>query len=843
MAAYNQKSQDIKVFHAFPALEGSAAYAGYAALIAGHSLCVPAPDYLCAIGVKHRKYDRERWHLFTPRHKPEDTLHGHLTFALKYEGIDLAVLKALFDAIDRREITAIVRSEPTGAYSRCIWFLYEWLTETRLELEDATQGSFVPLVNGELQYTAAPRDSRRHRVRNNLPGSRRFCPMIRRTEKLDRFIGMNLSQAAIGHIGKTHADLLRRAAAFLLLKDSKASYLIEGETPPHTRIERWGRIIGEAGRRKLSVEEFEYLQSVVIVDNRFVMPGCRVEGGFVGDHDRVTGMPLPVHISARSEDVESLLSGLIDTYELLIGSDYDAVLMAALIAFGFVFIHPFEDGNGRIHRYLLHHVLAEKGFIPTDLVFPVSAVILDRIDEYRRTLEHYSRPALDLIEWRPTDKNNVEILNRTIDLYRYFDATRQAEFLFECVEETVNKTLPEEIDYLTRYDLLGGFINNYIDMPDKLIDLLIRFLRQNNGRLSKRGRAKEFDALTDKEIRAIESKYDEVFHRDEYPKNRVRETQEASIDGSEYQYDSNQKHAMNNQSASEMDKPKKKRSELVICYDFDGTLIRGNMQENSFIPDVGLSKDAFWAEVNWRAEQQDMDEVLAYMQLMIEKAHNAQMKFTRDSIRGHGKGLEYFPGVMQWFDAVNALGKQHRLVIKHFVISSGLREMIKGSDISQYFEHVFASGFSYDSNDVPIFAASSVNYTTKTQYLFRINKGILNSWDNKKINKFMAEEERPQPFSRMIYIGDGETDVPAMKMMNHQGGYSIVVYPPKKGGRITVAEKEKKAIAQKLMTDNRSHFCAEANYEKSSQLFGIVTALIERVSNELEFEMNLEACG
>lgn len=515
MVKYNHISQAITVFHAFPTLEEGASLTGYAALIAGHELSVPAPDYLCAIGTKHKKYDKGRWRLYTPRHKPEDTLLGHLTFALKYEGIDLAVLKALFDVIDPQEIADIVRAEPTGAYSRRIWFLFEWLHETEIDLEDTTRGNFVPLVNEALQYPGPSRDSRRHRVRNNLPGTREFCPLIRRTEKLDQFIAMNLSQAAIDHIGKTHADLLSRAAAFLLLKDSKASYTIEGETPPHNRIERWGKIIGEAGQRNLSVEELEYLQTIVIADSRFTMPGCRVEGGFVGDHDRATGMPMPVLISARAEDLESLLSGFIETYQLLCDSDHDAVLMAALIAFGFVFIHPFEDGNGRIHRYLFHHVLAEKGFVSKGLVFPVSAVILERIDDYRQTLEHYSKPRLDLIEWRPTDKNNVEVLNETIDLYRYFDATRQAEFFFECVEETVNKTLPEEVSYLTKYDLLNDFIKNYIEMPDRLVDLLIRFLNQNDGTLSKRVRDKEFNLLTEAEVQAIENKYDEIFHRDE----------------------------------------------------------------------------------------------------------------------------------------------------------------------------------------------------------------------------------------------------------------------------------------------------------------------------------------
>ncbi len=514
MTEYNQYSRTVKAFHVFPALEEGVTLAGYAALIADYNLSVPAPDTLCVIGTKHKKYESGRWRYFTPRHKPEGNLYSQLIFALKYEGINLAVFKALFDEVAPEIIASIVRSQPTGSYSRRIWFLYEWLCGEQLAIEDVTQGNFVELINDSLQYPGPSRDSRRHRVRNNLPGTCAFCPIIRRTEKLDNFIALNLSQVAMDHIGKTHLDLLSRAAAFLLLKDSKASYTIEGETPSHNRIERWGKIIGEAGQRKLSIEELEHLQQIVIPDNRFVMPGCRVDGGFVGDHDRTTGMPIPVHISARAEDLESLLSGLLETSQLLGQSEYNPVLMAALIAFGFVFIHPFEDGNGRIHRYLFHHVLAEKGFVPKSLVFPVSAVILDRIDDYRQILEWYSKPRLDLIEWRPTDKNNVEVLNETINLYRYFDATRQAEFFFECVEVTVNKTLPEEVDYLARYDLLNDFIKNYIDMPDKSVDLLIRFLNQNNGALSKRAFDKEFSQLTNTEVEAIEHKYDEIFHGD-----------------------------------------------------------------------------------------------------------------------------------------------------------------------------------------------------------------------------------------------------------------------------------------------------------------------------------------
>ena len=384
-----------------PAIEEGACFAGYSALIQAHGLKVPMPDYLCAIGTKHKKYDHERWHIFTPRHKPQDMLYGHLIFALKYEGIDLAILNALFQAIEAKEIQEIICSEPTGSYSRRVWFLWEWLQEKQLDIEDARAGNFVPLVNSKLQYEGRSYPSKRHRVRNNLPGTHNFCPLIRKTEKLEQYIGKNLSEASIKHIAHTHPDLLSRATAFLLLKDSKASYTIEGEKPPHNRIERWGKAIGEAGKRKLSTSELEYLQQIIIEDNRFVAPGFRREGGFVGEHDRSTGMPMPNHISARAEDLNNLLSGFIDTYELLCKDDFDPVLVATVLAFGFVFIHPFEDGNGRIHRYLFHHVLAEKGFVPKGLIFPVSAIILERIEEYRKALEHFSKPRLDLIEWRP----------------------------------------------------------------------------------------------------------------------------------------------------------------------------------------------------------------------------------------------------------------------------------------------------------------------------------------------------------------------------------------------------------------------------------------------------------
>jgi len=190
----------------------------------------------------------------------------------------------------------------------------------------------------------------------------------------------------------------------------------------------------------------------------------------------------------------------------------DAVLAATIIAFGFVFIHPFEDGNGRIHRYLIHHVLAKKQFSQQGIIFPVSASILDHIDDYRKVLESYSRPLLDYIDWKETKDHNIDVLNYTADYYKYFDATGQAEFLYDCVNDTIQNIIPNEVTYLTKYDEFKRYLDNEFEMPDSLVALLVKFLEQNNGKLSKRAREKEFVNLADHEVQIIEETYQKIFH-------------------------------------------------------------------------------------------------------------------------------------------------------------------------------------------------------------------------------------------------------------------------------------------------------------------------------------------
>lgn len=485
---------------------------GYGTILEAYKLDVPVPDVLSLVSPKKRKYTSDEWQVFTPRYLPENNLYKHLVFALKYEGINLLIFKKLFEKIPTTEVIEILNEEPTGLYSRKIWFLYEWLLNKKLSIPDLQMGNYVPLLDKNIQYsTDVGEKSSRHRIINNLPGSQYFCPLIRKTPALEKHIAANYGIQKDNYLSGIRKDILQRASAFLLLKDSKASFTIEGESPKSKRAARWGQAIGQAGSQDLTLSEFLRLQQIVIENPRFLEMGLRKKGGFVGEHDRNTGEPLPDHISAKWQDIKKLVDGLISTNDLLVKNQIDAVLAASIIAFGFVFIHPFEDGNGRIHRYLIHHVLAKKHFSKQGIIFPVSASILDHINDYRKVLESYSHPLLDLIEWKETKDHNIEVINDTIDYYSYFDATKQAEFLYNCVVDTLENIIPKEVLYLTQYDEFKKYLEEDYEMPDKMIATLVRFLQQNNGILSKRAQEKEFKTLIEKEVKKIEVTYKKIF--------------------------------------------------------------------------------------------------------------------------------------------------------------------------------------------------------------------------------------------------------------------------------------------------------------------------------------------
>jgi Fic family protein len=494
---------------------------GYAAVIHHLHLPIPVPRPFVIVSLKAKRSENDDFLLLPNSYLPEDcanlteieALYKQLVFALKYEGVNMLFFSALVKRYSEKELSQLVNIEPTGQYSRRIWFLIEWFLGKEIkDIPNLTKKSYVNVIDTNLQYAVNGIKSARHSVINNLPGTIDFCPLIRKTARLEQYISENISAKKYEYLKGIRKSILLRASAFLLLKDSKASFSIEGESPKSKRAARWGQAIGQAGMKDLSHEEFLRLQQIVIENPRFLDMGYRKKGGFIGDRDSDTFSPIPDHLSAKPSDLKQLMSGLIETNRLLLSDETDAVLAAAVIAFGFVFIHPFVDGNGRIHRYLIQHILAKKQFSQQGLIFPVSASILSHIEDYQNVLENHSTPLLDFIEWNETSDHNVEVTNDTIDYYKYFDATEQAEFLYDCVKDTIDNIIPEEVNYLIKYEEFKSYIDNTFEMPDDLVSLLVRFLEQNNGKISKRARKKEFEALDENEVENIEENYKLIFN-------------------------------------------------------------------------------------------------------------------------------------------------------------------------------------------------------------------------------------------------------------------------------------------------------------------------------------------
>jgi hypothetical protein len=493
-------------------IRGDSRLAGWAHLVRTYGIAAPVrrPSAVSSKHIRPSRREEGGWNIFDKRYWPGDDFAEHLGFALRHEDLDLLVLKRLFDVAPADAVAGFVRAAPTGAPNRRVWFLYEFLTGRDLDLPDETEASFTDLLDDRLYFTTASRLSRRHKVRDNLLGTPAFCPVIRRTQALTDFAARELGRAANEIVGRTGANVVARAASFLLLADGRASFEIEGERPPRGRLERWGRAVLQAGKNSLTFEEIVRLHGVLIEDTRFTRAGLRPDGVFLGERDD-HGEPLPEFIGARPQDLRSLMDGMIGANERMSKGALDSVLQAAATAFGFVYVHPFEDGNGRLHRCLIHHVLAERKFTPPGMVFPVSSVMLDRIENYRDTLRAHSGPLMNFIEWRPTPQRNVEVLNDTADLYRYFDCTDNAEFLYGCVERTVDRDLPREIDYLRRQDEALRRVMDTVEMPDRLAENLIMFIRQKGGTLSGRRREGEFAKLTDDEVRTLEAVVREAF--------------------------------------------------------------------------------------------------------------------------------------------------------------------------------------------------------------------------------------------------------------------------------------------------------------------------------------------
>jgi hypothetical protein len=434
---------------------------------------------------------------------PKGSIIAHLRFALRHEPIDPGVLVAALKAIDPAELAAWVRREPTGAYSRRAWFFYETFTGRTLDLPSANAGNYVDALDPERHFVADRRLSPRHRVADNLLGIPGLWPIVRRTARLAAYVSSRLDEAARALTNAYDPAVLARAVSYLYTKETRSSFAIEGEIPSPTRAQRFVAALQAAADFDPADKAAIIHLQASIVEPRYATADWRDSQNWVGE--TAGGYREVVRfIPPRPQDVADLMDAWMRLTRRLADSPVDPVVAAAVSSFAFVFIHPFEDGNGRIHRFLVHHILTRRGFGPPGMIFPVSAAILRDRTRYDTALETFSKPRLSLIEWYLTPDSRLVASNENADIYRYFDATPLAEYLYDRVADTIHRDLKEELDFVMVYDRALAAVRDIVDMPDRRASLFVRLCMQNHGRLSKAKRA-EFAELSDEEIDKLEA--------------------------------------------------------------------------------------------------------------------------------------------------------------------------------------------------------------------------------------------------------------------------------------------------------------------------------------------------
>lgn len=443
-------------------------------------------------------------YIYPPSYRLSDAVFEHLEFAIKYEGINLYILKKVLMQLDPGEITAYIKTKPTGKYTRILWYLYEKFSGKQLSLIDLRQGTYVPLLDPKDYYSGKPKRSPRHRVADNLLGSLSFAPIVRKTPLLTSYEKKAIDKTAHELAKRYDPTLLTRAMRYLYTKETISSWEIEREKPNSAKLTKFVGLLHKADSiGTLSEKTLVELQKN-IVDPRFALNAYRDFQNYVGEEPSMDQLILH-YIPPRPENVRTLMLEWAHSFEVLEKSHINPVIAAAILSFLFVYIHPFEDGNGRIHRFLIHYTLARLKFTPEGIVFPISATIARDTQKYDKILETFSKPLMELItEYTVDDTGAMTVEQETIDFYRYIDLTPIAEYLYECVDKTILTDFQEELAFLADYDNIKRACKQIVDMPDAKIDLFIKCVRQNQGKLSSRKQESYFTMLTADEIAKME---------------------------------------------------------------------------------------------------------------------------------------------------------------------------------------------------------------------------------------------------------------------------------------------------------------------------------------------------
>ncbi|MCQ2380327.1 MAG: Fic family protein [Victivallaceae bacterium] len=477
---------------------------GYCFLIDFFSLNVLPPhkkSYLLAQNMRTKEFSPDgELEFFPSQFRTDGSWQSHLLFALKYEGIELNVLKALFQKISREELVTLIQAKKLSIHSRRIWFFYELLTGEELPIPPLATGNYDYVLPPDEYFTSTDASavrSKRQRLINNLPGNADFCPMVRMTDRIKKGIGKNYREELDEVLKKYPSVLIYRASSYMYLKETKSSYAIERQTPNQQRTAAFMAILQQAGRQEITKRFLIQLQNA-IVDERYAEDDYRQDQVYVGQ-TFTPGLELVHFIGVKPQDVETFMEAWLSSMNRMISDYCDPIITTAVFSFAFVFIHPFGDGNGRIHRFLLHHILAAKKFSHENLVFPISAVLYKNQELYDSMLESFSKKIVPLTNYRLADDGTMTVVNETADFYRYIDFTSIVEKFFDVVEETLKTELVSELDYLIAWEHARKRMREIVDMPEQKAMLFIKFTEQNHGVFPKK-RRELFKELSDNEI-------------------------------------------------------------------------------------------------------------------------------------------------------------------------------------------------------------------------------------------------------------------------------------------------------------------------------------------------------
>ncbi len=488
---------------------------GYNFLVKTFNLEVLEP-IRCALRGTGNVYVREVgekriFETYPSRRCGEATWQAQLSFAVKNEGINLEVLSALFAVLPEEELVAYCQEQQVSLTHRRVWFFYEWLTRKELPIPALTRGNYGVALDEKLHLTL-PKEAcmraRRQRLYNNLLGVSNLCPMIRYTKKLETFLKIHFEEKINATLDAFPSELLYRINQYLYVKETKSSFEIERLTPNQRRIEAFCSLLKEAGKGELSKTNLVAWQNR-IVDSRYAEADIRKTQVYIGE--AATPTHEIIHcVGVKPQDLDALMEAYIALGHHLLTSATHPIVTAAILSFIFVFIRPFEDGNGRLHRYLLHHVLATKQFTPEGFVFPISATLQHNRLRYNQLLENFSRRLMPFVDYSLNYHGEMTIHNETVQHYRYIDFTQIVEGLFEILDETLQKELTLVLEHLQRFDEAFKALRNIVDMPDQRATLLLKLIFENGGTLSHRKRHL-FDELTDDEITAINASISKLF--------------------------------------------------------------------------------------------------------------------------------------------------------------------------------------------------------------------------------------------------------------------------------------------------------------------------------------------